>query len=155
MHALDQRTLEKLHAKTSKPLDGNASTILNDIGTTVRDLVTFGIHIKYAHVLTFFLFFFFRSVIGSLVGKPCKIIRLIGMSSRIRQFPHARNSFDFTHSRLGWMCFRHCLVLLGHPKSPSHGRSGRKGKASRYSSTLSRKWSSAFSKQSSSSAKSM
>lgn len=30
------------------------------------------------------------------------------------------------------MCFRHCLVLLGHPESPSYGRSGRKGKASRY-----------------------
>lgn len=33
-------------------------------------------HIKYAHVLTFFSFFF-RSVIGSLVGKLCKIVRLI------------------------------------------------------------------------------
>lgn len=40
MHALDQRTMEKLHAKPSKPLDGIASTILNDIGTTVRDLFT-------------------------------------------------------------------------------------------------------------------
>lgn len=77
MHALDQRTLEKLHTKTSKPLDSIASTILNDIGTTIRDLVTFGIHIKYAHVLTFFLFFFFRSVIGPLMGKLCKIVRLI------------------------------------------------------------------------------
>lgn len=46
MHALDQRTLEKLHAKTSKPLDGNASTILNDIGTTVRDLFTFTYEIR-------------------------------------------------------------------------------------------------------------
>lgn len=46
MHALDQRTLEKLYAKPSKPLDGDASTILNDIGTTVRDLSTFTYQIR-------------------------------------------------------------------------------------------------------------
>lgn len=75
MYALDQRTLEKLHAKPSKPLDGDASTILNNIGTTVRDLFTFTYQIRPCPDVFFLPFF--RSVIGSLVGKLCKIVRLI------------------------------------------------------------------------------
>lgn len=75
MHALDQRTLEKLHAKTSKPLDGIASTILNDNGTTVHDLFTSTYQILYAHVLTFFFPFLSQRhrFVGGKAMQDCPI----------------------------------------------------------------------------------
>lgn len=88
-------------------------------------------HIKYAHVLTFFSPFF-RSVIGSLVGKLCKVVRLI-------------NCYFFKNSSVPpcqkLILILHILGLVGcvfgivssyWDIQKARAMGGREGKASRY-----------------------